>query len=110
MPINYAALCYGPVFAMQAVTGVLAPFGGGPHDIATLDDTAGVEVEGAETLLPVAHVLFSDLAARNIAPDTLDDGTIAINGRTWRIDSHRLEPSPSGQAQGMVMLLLQGLP
>jgi hypothetical protein len=106
MAENYASLVYGPIFRIKAVPAQLTPRGGSPIDIKALDDTAGVEVEGAETLLPVVHVRYADLAANSIATTDLDDGAIAINGRTWSINRAREEPTPSGLAQGMVMLVL----
>lgn len=115
MPTNYGGLVYGPIFTLQAVMAHLAPRIGAECDILALDDTAGVEIEDAEVLLPVARVRYADLAARSIAIENLDEGTIALADPvtldviTWKITAARIEPTPSGRSQGMVMLQLQGV-
>lgn len=105
MAENYG-LVYGPIFRIKSVAAVLTPRGGDPFDIKALDDTEGAEVEGAETLMPVARVRFADLASQGVDTTDLDDGTITLNGRDWVIERCREEPTPSGQAYGMVMLVL----
>jgi hypothetical protein len=114
MPTNYAGLVYGPIFRTQAVAAHLIPRIGATVDVLALDDTGGVEIEDAETLRPVARVRYADLAAAAIAIENLDKGTITLTNPItldtviWRIDAARIEPTPSGRGQGMVMLILQG--
>src|SRR4051812_34729680 len=105
MPINYD-LVYKPIFRLQAVEAILAPRVGAAIAILALDDTEGIELEGAETLVPVVRVRYADLAAAAIAIEDLDKGTITLNGRAWEIDSAGEAQTPSGLAQGMVMLKL----
>lgn len=113
MATNYSGLLYGPIFRIQSVAAHLAPRVGTAIDLRALDDTAGIEIEGAEVLLPVIRVRAADLAAAAITIDNLDKGTIALTDpvtaevTTWKIDAARVEPTPSGRSQGLIMLMLE---
>lgn len=108
MPTNFKVL-YGPIFRLRGVSAHLVPRIGVAGDLLALDDTSGVEVEGAETLMPVARVRYQDLVDLTMTPEDLDGGTITLNGRTWKIDAVRDEPTASGLNQGLAMLVLQGV-
>lgn len=100
-------LVYGPIFRLQSVPATLTPRGAvAGVDMKALDDTAGVLIEDAETLLPVARIRARDLDAAGFTTEDLDRGTIALNGRTWRIERAGDEPTPAGRAPGMIMLVL----
>ncbi len=82
-------------------------------NITARDFTEGVLIEdtgrgiiGAQTVRPVARVRASELTANSISFDELDAASIAFNGHTWRIESHRSMPSPGGELAGEVMLIL----
>lgn len=106
MPTNYEVV-YGPIFRMQAVEALLVPRVGLPTLILVLDDTAGVEIEDAETILPVVRLRYADLVANGLTIDGLDKGTVTVDGAEYEITAAREEKTPSGRAQGLVRLTLE---
>ena len=82
----------------------------GVFDIAAIDDTAGVLLPGPigiESLHPAAAVRSVDLAALGITVAQLDNQALALNGKSWKIIAHRMKPSPAGEADGEVILILE---
>lgn len=81
-----------------------------PQTVRAIDITSGHVVAGAQietaTIAPAAAVRMSELAQKSIAVATLQDGQILMNGKTWRIMSHELRPTPEGEAAGEVYLIL----
>lgn len=100
---------YAPVYATWGVPAVLtlAP---GTFDIAAIDHSEGRAV-GTPVLVeitePHARVLAGDVADLGLTPEQLDDGRILLNGKSWRITSHRPKPSPYGELDGEIFLLLE---
>jgi len=98
--------CYDE-FARPAVLTLVA----GAFDIAAIDDTAGVLLPaggiGIETLSPVARVRAADLLGLGVTMAQLDNQALALNGKNWTITAHRMKPSPSGESDGEVILLLE---
>lgn len=106
MPQNYGVV-YGPIFRLQAVEALLVPRVGVPTAILVLDDTAGVLVEDAETILPVVRLRYADLEAAGITIDGLDKGTVTVDEVEYEITAAREEKTPSGRSQGLVRLTLE---
>ncbi len=108
--MDYQAILYGPIYRVFGVTATIQLEGGDPFDIVAIDNTDGVAVGNSvdvQTVLPAAVVLMPDLAAQGVAPGELDDGLITLNGKTWTIDAHRARPSPNGEADGELYLILR---
>jgi hypothetical protein len=47
-----------------------------------------------------------ELAAAGILVSDLPDGAITFNGATWRIKTYEPRPSPLGEGDGEIMLIL----
>jgi hypothetical protein len=80
------------------------------EDLRAIDRTAGVTLGGAvevETERPEASVIARDLSERGILPSQLDGGSITLNGRSWTIESHRVESTTGGPSDGEVILILE---
>lgn len=101
--------------ATQAVLGsdaVLMPDESpGGYALSAIDKTAGIVVGdagdvGVQTVKPAAVIRASDLAALGVTPAELDSAMLALNGKTWRIEAHRMQPGPGGEASGEILLLL----
>ncbi|TPI13866.1 hypothetical protein [Mesorhizobium sp. B4-1-1] len=114
--MDWQALLYGPVYATLGVEAVLTLCGGEPPIALTvLDKTAGIVVGGqqrdrgrfqaeVETIQPAAAVRAAELA--NVDRDKLHGAEIAFNGKCWKIDTHAFRPSPRGEGDGEILLLL----
>ncbi len=110
--MDYGALLYGPIYAALGVPAQLTLVEGEPPLLVTaIDKTAGVEVatSGAFdvlTIKPAAAVRMRELATLGISLDALDESLLLLNGRLWRVRSHMLKPSPRGELEGEVLLIL----
>lgn len=107
--IDYASLLYSPVYSVLGVEAVLTLPGtdGAEITLTALDKTAGVEVGGSvevQTILPAAVVRASELSSVDLTD--LEDSSLAMNGKTWRVKSYMLKPSPKGEGDGEVYLVL----
>ena len=77
--------------------------------VTAIDKTSGLEIsdeENLQTIRPAASVRMAELTAAGIVHSELDGGSLAISGKTWRIHSHFLTPTPDGELKGQVVLLL----
>jgi hypothetical protein len=68
-------------------------------------DPPGTAVE-VQTIRPAADVRMSELAGNGIERADLKGGTIEVAGATWRIETTLPRPSPEGEANGEVRLVL----
>lgn len=110
--LNFSKLLYRPVFDRLGVHAQLN-LASGTFNIIALDKTIGVALPQAggtvlETLTPIAELMVSDVLALGIGLSDFDDQTITLNGKTWHIISHRLNPSNSGITDGTIYLQLEG--
>jgi hypothetical protein len=109
MTIDWDTLLNEPLYNALAYSATLTPDGTAAGvTIDAIDETAGIVLAeqgiDLQTIEPAAKVRLSDLDAAGIALEDLDDGTLVLNGTTWRIKSHRKLPDPDGS--GEVLLLL----
>ena len=110
-PPSFTSLLYKPLFDRLAVPAVLS-LDSGDYPITVLDQTIGQSLEesgiAVQTMSPLAQLMMADLTALGINPDDLDGRTIAMNGRTWDIVSHRFNGTPGGIGDGTLHLVLEG--
>lgn len=110
--MDYQATLYNPIYTALGVPAHIEPSStADPADVTALDKTAGIAVTMSgglelETIVPAAVVRMVELATVGLTREDLDDGTIALNGKTWRIKATRPRPSPKGEADGELLLLL----
>jgi len=117
MAINYTKLLFGPVYQTLGVemTFVLPPPGNEVYAIRGIDKTAGLEVSvegdiGVQTVRPAAVLRMADLAAVALAPDDLMDAIVDISGTSWKVRSYYPKPSPSGEGDGELYIILVDAP
>ena len=110
--MDYQALLYNPVYSVLAVDAVLhmsTPLGDVP--LTVIDKTAGVTLNQAvdvQTVLPVATVRAPELAAAGVDLADIDGKTLTLNGKDWRVASLETKPSPNGEGDGEIFLVLEG--
>ncbi len=111
MTVFWQANLYDPVYNSPiGVSASIASSGGQSGSIRAIDKTTGISIPDArtqiDTVRPVALVRARELEALGIAVADLPEGTLTINGQTWRIKSYRPASSPEGEADGEIMLIL----
>jgi hypothetical protein len=55
---------------------------------------------------PTARLRMSELTDNSLTRDDLDNGTLTLNEKAWRIKAHILKPNPDGELKGEVILIL----
>lgn len=109
MTIDYQADLYDPIYDTIGVSAELTTSAGTAATVTVIDKTTGIAIADKaliETVSPVAMVRAVELTTADIAREQLKDGTITFNGASWRIKSTRPKPSPKGEADGEMMLIL----
>lgn len=109
---TYHDVLYGPnyeVHGTPAVLDVSETFGS--VDVTVIDKTIGQSIgalAGAtiETILPYCTVRRADLDALGVPVADLDGAIITFNSKTWRIEAKRPLPSPGGEVDGELALIL----
>lgn len=109
--IDWNDALYDPIYETLGVPGVLTLRDDRAFSTITfMDKTTGVEIGTNENpvIEPAACVRRSELTALQIRPDDLKDATLLMNGFEWKVRRHALRPSPNGELQGELYLLLSG--
>lgn len=120
--ISFADLLYRPIYDRMGVAAKLTLKTGEVFDtmpngspLVALDKTSGIALpqDGGiiiETVTPIAEFMMADLAALGVSKNQVDEGEIQLNGRTWAIISHKMNPSHTGELDGTIYLQLEGDP
>jgi hypothetical protein len=110
--MDYQSLLYDPIYDVIGVEArlVAAP-GHPPVTVTVIDKTAGLPLVGdggmeIETVRPAAMVRVAELIARGLCREAIDGGTVAFSCKCWKIESSRPAPSPKGERDGELMLIL----
>ncbi len=82
-------------------------------EIRGLDKTVGVEVAGSQmeigTVRPACVVLMVDLLTEGFSPEDLMNAEVEFNGGAWRVVSYFPKPSPLGDSDGELYLILSAI-
>jgi hypothetical protein len=101
---------YDPIYNTLGVPATLASAGGQSATVTAVDRTSGVSIPDPrtqiETVRPVARVRARELEQVGILVSDLPEGNITFNGQAWRIKTYQPMPSPAGEADGEIMLIL----
>jgi len=110
--VDYQALLYDPIYLALGVPATLTLDSGEVLDAIALDKTAGIDLglgeSNAQTVVPAAVVRARELGAKGVSPKELPNATLLMNGMSWDVRSYRLKPSPLGERDGEVYLILGG--
>jgi hypothetical protein len=110
------SLLYGPMYGTAGfgVAAVLTLPGtdGAVIELRAIDKTAGIVTGSSggrfnaevETISPAAAVRAGDIA--NIDKADLHGATLEMNGKTWTVENHAFRPSPNGEVDGEILLIL----
>jgi hypothetical protein len=104
--MDYQANLFDPIYTTLGVAGVI----NGVEGFTVLDKTAGLEwgVKGpdVQTISCAAVVRAKELASLGVALGELENGSLEMNGTAWNIESYKYKPSPKGQGDGEIVLVL----
>lgn len=108
---GFQNLLYNPLYeSMICSDATLFSAAGLNVSLRVFDATTGLPIPDArtqvETVRPVCFVRTAELTQKNVAIADLPESLITFNGNTWRIKANRAVPSPAGEADGEVMLIL----
>ena len=114
MTVDWQGDHYDPIYSVLGVEATLTSAGGASGTVTAIDKTVGVAIPDArtqiDTIRPVARVRARELEAGGVAVSDLPEGSITLNGQTWRIKSYRMRPAPTGESDGEVDLILLNEP
>lgn len=109
---DFDSVLYGPLHTTFGTSATITPAGGtvGPATVTVIDHTRGMalQLKGAdiETVVPVAVVRATVLADASLTRSDLRRAALTMNGRTYRIESTMPRPTPSGEDDGEVLMIL----
>ena len=72
--------------------------------------TAGIEVGdhvGVKSIQPAAVVLATSIAENGLTRGDLEGATLELAAKFWRVKATMPKPSPVGEAQGEIYLILE---
>lgn len=110
--MDYQSLLYDPVYGALGVGAVLhmgVPLGDVP--LIAIDKTAGLTINQAVdvlTIAPAATVRAAELITAGVAFEDIDGKILTLNGKDWEVASIEKKPSPKGEDDGEILLLLDG--
>jgi hypothetical protein len=110
--VDYQVLLYNPIYLVLGVPAVIhmgTPLG--DIEVTVVDKTVGVTLNQGpdlQTEVPAAAVRAAEIVAAGIQLDELDGKLLRMNGVDWRISSLYRKPSPLGESDGEIYLLLDG--
>lgn len=108
--MDFQALLLNPAYSAFGVPATLTVACGNPAVAVTvIDKTAGVvfsEGPDVQTVRPAADLRMSDLTAAGLTRADLDDGMIEFNGAAWTIKATLPKPTPNGESDGELRLIL----
>ena len=108
--IDYQSLLYDPIYLVQGVPASLTLVGGSVFGVTVLDKTSGIDIGDStaqvQTIKPAAVVRVAELRAAGIVAEYLPKASITFSGFQWKITSTRLRPSPNGENDGELFLIL----
>lgn len=116
--LDYQALLYDPIYD---TLGIAATIKSGKtslsFDLTAIDKTSGVAVtedqnSNIQTILPAAFIRAREMTSLGLSKDDLNGGILTLKpdnlpSSSWKITSHRPDPSPKGEQDGQYYLFLQ---
>ena len=108
--MDYGQLLYAPLYATLGVDAVIRGVYFDMFPIRAMDMTSGIEVGdhvGVKSIQPAAVVLATSIAENGLTREDLEGATVELAGKLWRVKATMPKPSPVGEAQGEIYLILE---
>lgn len=114
--MDYQANLYDPIYTTLGVPATLSGMATG-ETLTVIEDTVsdeqdfgdsrgGYVSQHVQTIKPAAFVRAVELAEKGVSLSSLRGQSITYNGATRRIEYYKIVPSPKGEADGQVCLVL----
>lgn len=107
--IDFTSLLLGPVYAAFGCEAEFVTEDGATVSVTAIDKSSGVAVgteAEVQTIRPAAVVRAADLEAAGVTAEDLNDASLTMNGKTWRVEACQPRPSPNGEGDGEVYAYL----
>jgi len=112
--MTYTDLMLAPIYTAFGVTISFALSNDDVVEIRGLDKSGGVEVSTSvvdvPSVRPACIIRMYDLLSLELAPDDLVDAVLELNGVSWVVTSYFPKPSPFGESDGELYILLSEAP
>jgi hypothetical protein len=100
-----------PIYASIGVAAVITLADGTTHlPLTALDKTSGVEIGNnaakVDTIEPAACIRNAEWRAAGQTAIGLEGASIQINGSLWDIVGYKKRPTPNGERDGELLLIL----
>lgn len=110
--MDYQSLLYDPIYSTTAVAGTITfEDSTPPMDVSVIDKTTGVDIGDTvqeQVIVPAATMRVKEVLDKGLSEfSQLLGATIAFNNKSWSIESYRLLPSPNGERDGEVFIILE---
>ncbi len=108
--MDYGQLLYAPLYATLGVDAVIRGIYFDSFPIRAMDMTSGIEVGdhvGVRSIQPVAVILAKAIADNGLSREDLEGATLELAAKLWRVKATMPKPSPVGEAQGEIYLILE---
>lgn len=117
MPLNYTELNLAPIYTLMGVTTQFVLNDDTIIELVALDKTFGVptidsgnpHVDTA-TIRPCCIIRMADLIDLSLTPTDLMEAVLDMNGTSWIVKSYFPKPSPGGQNDGELYIILMEAP
>ncbi len=104
---------FNPAYVVHGTDGVLL-IEGNSYPFRVIDKTAGIDLGDevqTQTVVPACAIRAQELIGQGLTfADLANEPSINFNGQWWIVLSYRLKPTPKGQKDGEVYLILEALP
>lgn len=108
--MTYTDLLLAPIYTAFGVTISFVLANDDMIEIIGLDKSGGVEVASnsveVPTVKPACIIRMADLIELDLAPEDLIEATLSLNGVSWRVVSYFPKPSPLGERDGELYIIL----
>lgn len=110
MPLNYTAVNLGPIYTLMGVAAQFALASEDIIELTVLDKTGGIQIEeqgmSIGTIRPACICRMADLTDLSLGPEDLMDAVLEMNALSWKVKSYYPKPSPNGERDGELYLIL----
>lgn len=111
--MDYQSILFGPLYDIHGVPAQLILSDGTPFDsLVAIDKTSGIDtsfggdVGNVQTIQPAAVLRVQEMLTRGLRPEETPEATLTLNGSKWRVVSYKARPTPNGESDGEVYLIL----
>lgn len=108
--MDYGQLLYAPLYASLGVDAVIRGVYFDSFPIRVMDMTSGIEIGdhvGVKSIQPAAVVLTSVVTENGLSREDLEGARLEMADKLWRVKATMPKPSPVGEAQGEIYLILE---